>query len=389
MKKQPHAYLSMSKKRKASVNDDVSALSEALSKREKELDAREEKLQQDFETREKEIEAREEKIRQHAEHTATFGETSSSDVLHLNVGGTKTTVLRRTLTAVAGSMLASRFSGRWDDSIEKDKDGDFFIDQDFFLFDILLNYLRNKANGEVNYPIKAPDLRKLIEEKGTDGRDNFYRMVEYYGMTDDIYPTELYGSGSGSTLAKMLGPKKAEAKERYGTVLVLAPVGHSRSVKTFEVTLGKVEKIKIGWGLEPALTGNTSRDTAYVQYFLLLDLTGSSYTANKLTTKVDDGFEHSEGTIVRSENYGKIWYINGELVVPSFSEKWDWAYSRCKAKMDRDYNSDYTNQFNMMPFIDFKGEIEVTYVELCTGEIEEKFVDYAKQWWRGEWKDGF
>lgn len=41
-----------------------------------------------------------------------FGDKSPSDVLHLNVGGTCIAVLRRTLTSVEGSMLASRFSGR-------------------------------------------------------------------------------------------------------------------------------------------------------------------------------------------------------------------------------------------------------------------------------------
>jgi hypothetical protein len=38
-------------------------------------------------------------------------------------------VLCRTLTSVEGSMLAAKFSGRWDDSLEKDADGNFFIDQ--------------------------------------------------------------------------------------------------------------------------------------------------------------------------------------------------------------------------------------------------------------------
>mgnify|MGYP002783603065 CR=1 FL=1 len=66
-----------------------------------------------------------------------------SDVLHLNVGGsTNIAVLRRTLTHFENSMLASRFSGRWDDSLEKDKDGNFFIDQDPAVFVPLLNYLR-------------------------------------------------------------------------------------------------------------------------------------------------------------------------------------------------------------------------------------------------------
>ena len=31
--------------------------------------------------------------------------------------------------SVPGSMLASRFSGRWDDGLEKDKHGNFFIDK--------------------------------------------------------------------------------------------------------------------------------------------------------------------------------------------------------------------------------------------------------------------
>lgn len=44
---------------------------------------------------------------------------TSSDVLTLNVGGTCMSVLRRTLTTVEGSMLAARFSGRWDDSLDK------------------------------------------------------------------------------------------------------------------------------------------------------------------------------------------------------------------------------------------------------------------------------
>ena len=41
------------------------------------------------------------------------------DVIELSVGGTYVAVHRRTLTQVDGSMLASRFSGRWDDSLEQ------------------------------------------------------------------------------------------------------------------------------------------------------------------------------------------------------------------------------------------------------------------------------
>ena len=107
-----------------------------------------------------------------------------SDVLHLNVGGTVTSVLRRTLTSVPGSMLASRFSGRWDDSLEKDRDDNFFIDQPFELFLPMIDYLRAR-NTET--PL-GPEVTSPEFESETKRR-NFVRMVEYFGMTPGIYPT--------------------------------------------------------------------------------------------------------------------------------------------------------------------------------------------------------
>lgn len=98
------------------------------------------------------------------------------DVLHLNVGGTLTAVLRKTLTSVEGSMLASRFSGRWDDSLEKDKDGNFFIDQPMELFGPMIDYLRAKAcETALAPPVTTPDFEN--EKK----RRDFVRMVEYFG----------------------------------------------------------------------------------------------------------------------------------------------------------------------------------------------------------------
>ena len=137
----------MSKTSKDTYKDALSALTEALSDREKDLEERETKLQKDREALD-------------TETFAVYGETNPSDVLHLNIGGTKTTVLRRTLTSVSGSMLASKFSGRWDDSIEKDRDGDFFIDQDFSLFQPMLSYLRNRANGTEKFPINSPIVER-------------------------------------------------------------------------------------------------------------------------------------------------------------------------------------------------------------------------------------
>jgi hypothetical protein len=97
---------------------------------------------------------------------------SPSDVLHLNVGGTCIAVLRRTLTSVEDSMLASRFSGRWDDSLEKDRDGNFFIDQPIELFLPMVNYLRAKTCvTPLGPPVKSPHLSSYEE------RQDFYRMT--------------------------------------------------------------------------------------------------------------------------------------------------------------------------------------------------------------------
>ena len=40
------------------------------------------------------------------------------------------------------SLLAAKFSGRWDANVEKDADGAFFIDQPIELMMPLINYLR-------------------------------------------------------------------------------------------------------------------------------------------------------------------------------------------------------------------------------------------------------
>jgi hypothetical protein len=44
-------------------------------------------------------------------------EVSDNDIIHLNVGGHKLTTKRSTLCQVEGSLLASMFSGRWEDSL--------------------------------------------------------------------------------------------------------------------------------------------------------------------------------------------------------------------------------------------------------------------------------
>lgn len=100
-----------------------------------------------------------------------------SDVLTLNLGGEKTVAVQRaTLCGLGDSMLASSFSGRWDDYLTTDKDGSFFIDFDPALFMPLLSYLRARRIEDPASPATLPIVC------GREGE--FESMLKYYGLAD-------------------------------------------------------------------------------------------------------------------------------------------------------------------------------------------------------------
>ncbi|CAK9813428.1 BTB/POZ domain-containing protein KCTD3 [Anthophora quadrimaculata] len=87
-----------------------------------------------------------------------------SDIVHLNVGGTRFSTSKQTLTWVPDSFFTALLSNRI--ASHKDEIGALFIDRDPKLFSIILNYLRTK-----DIDLKNVDLRTLRHE------------AEYYGIT--------------------------------------------------------------------------------------------------------------------------------------------------------------------------------------------------------------
>ena len=87
-----------------------------------------------------------------------------NDIIQLNVGAQKMTTKRSTLCQVEGSLLSSMFSGRWEDRLERDKDGCVFFDFNPHYFAIILDYLRTKkiVNPEnpISLPMVAPEQLK-------------------------------------------------------------------------------------------------------------------------------------------------------------------------------------------------------------------------------------
>ncbi|CAB4040842.1 SH3KBP1-binding 1 [Paramuricea clavata] len=108
-------------------------------------------------------------------------EVSDDDIIDLNVGGQKLTTTRSTLCQVEGSLLASMFSGRWEDGLKRDKDGAIFFDFDPQYFVIILAYLRARKIATPENPVPAP---KVPEEQAK----HFNDLVQYLGLNEEIVP---------------------------------------------------------------------------------------------------------------------------------------------------------------------------------------------------------
>ena len=109
-------------------------------------------------------------------------EVSDDDIIHLNVGGQKFSTTRSTLCQVEGSLLATMFNGRWEDSVKRDKDGVVFFDFNPEHFSWILDYLRVKK-------ISSPENPAVLAEVPKNQMKNFNTLLEYLGLTDEILPT--------------------------------------------------------------------------------------------------------------------------------------------------------------------------------------------------------
>ncbi|XP_034942555.1 BTB/POZ domain-containing protein KCTD3 isoform X2 [Chelonus insularis] len=95
---------------------------------------------------------------------AIFHSLNMGDIIHLNVGGTRFSTSRQTLTWIPDSFFTALLSNRI--ASRRDETGALFIDRDPKIFSIILNYLRTR-----DIDLKNIDIRTLRHE------------AEYYGIT--------------------------------------------------------------------------------------------------------------------------------------------------------------------------------------------------------------
>ena len=288
---------SATKKRKA-----TDAVVEALSVAQNELDEREAKLQEREEALRKAIEGVEEEKK-------LMAGRSPRDIVPLNIGGSRIHVLRKTLCLFESSMLAAQFSGRWDDNVEKDDDGFFFIDQPSELFMPLINFLRAKAIEAPAYPVSVPEAMK--ENK------DFQRLVEYYGLTPGVFQHRFVHHLGAARALQICNGVEATASCDSFISYKLVGLGHSRAVQSYTVVIGEtMERPQIGWMKESSSNFAETRGVGEFENSYALDRNRGGIVHGGSVSMPLSGLTIQAGTAITCRRGATKfqWLINGAEV---------------------------------------------------------------------------
>ncbi|CAF1180199.1 unnamed protein product [Adineta ricciae] len=140
----------------------------------------------------------------HEEKIDTSIASSSDDVIELNIGGSKLTTLRSTLTVIPSSKLARMFSkSNANQKLPMDKHGAVFFDYNPMHFSYLLDQLRalkrmtNKPKYQVQF--QAPYINSQM---------NFTHMLVDLGLTAESLLSPAEGTHLNLTISSLNGWKE-------------------------------------------------------------------------------------------------------------------------------------------------------------------------------------
>ncbi|CAE7033091.1 SHKBP1 [Symbiodinium sp. CCMP2456] len=134
---------------------------------------------------------------------------------HTKVGGKTYTVKRETLCVCRGSFLAELFSGRWDRLLQKDEKGQFFLDIDPTVFDIVLAWLRDCKIESPTRPASCPTVPE-------EHMQHFQAAVDYLGLRPFLAVGGLGPNGWASSSAMPEAPLRDGGPRPAGSFLKAA-----------------------------------------------------------------------------------------------------------------------------------------------------------------------
>jgi len=105
---------------------------------------------------------------------------ANNEIVSLNIGGEVMATKRSTLRLAEGSLLEAMFSGRWEQSLDRDSDGRFFLDISPAVFRVLLSFLRVARDA-------PPGKRPRPPIVPTELAQEFNSMIDYLQLRKFIY----------------------------------------------------------------------------------------------------------------------------------------------------------------------------------------------------------
>jgi len=273
-----------------------------LEEQRRKLETREKKLE--FQTAE--VQTREQEL--DLEKQCMMGKNRTDDVLHINIAGQqRCQILRSTMCAVQGSMLAAHFSGRWDDGLKRDDQGLIFIDYSERIFVPLLDCLRQKVRETSKERATLPSV--------SDGHwDAFVSMARHYGVLEAVCPASMKVYG-GSRLSAVQLHRESGHVNTHGIWATVGLYGKT-GCEEYSVTVGEIDNPQVGWATIKARPEPDSLGTGDDPESWAIDGKRHCYWHNSLKTPAEIRWE--AGATVRCVldrvECAMRWFVNGQEV---------------------------------------------------------------------------
>jgi hypothetical protein len=192
-------------------------------------------------------------------------------------------------------------------------------------------------------------------------------MIEYYGMTPAVYPIGVYQLDKkvavvGNWIQGMADAPCKLQSSVWSTFCLRPRTLHSRFVRNYEVTLEQNTIAQIGWihlnlnYIINYFATEAGRGVGYAGNSLCLDCTKSSIASSGVVTSLESfkSITVNDGTIIRSEDGGLKWFVDGTIVAQSCNQGDDGVYVKVNYRASKDW----------VPCISIKGRCEISVLEL-------------------------